>query len=82
MRISRRAKMAFFLSLGVALAVISLAVGFRWIILNWQYDVKVLLGLIFFGAIATGLVLNTSFLIREIRKNEQHDAFINAVTMN
>ena len=72
--------MAFFLSLGVALAAISLAVGFRWIILNWQYDVKVLLGLVFFGAIATGLVLNTSFLIREIRKNEQHDAFINAVT--
>ncbi len=33
--------------------------------------------------IATGfcsLVLNTTFLIREIRRNEQHDAFINAVT--
>jgi two-component system, OmpR family, sensor histidine kinase SenX3 len=27
-----------------------------------------------------GLVLNTTFLIREIRRNEQHDAFINAVT--
>jgi signal transduction histidine kinase len=26
------------------------------------------------------LILNTSFLIREIRKNEQHDSFINAVT--
>jgi signal transduction histidine kinase len=26
------------------------------------------------------LVLNTTFLIREIRRNEQHDAFINAVT--
>lgn len=72
--------MAFFLSLGVLLASVSLAVGFGWIILNWQHDFKVLLGLIFFGAIATGLVLNTSFLIREIRKNEQHDSFINAVT--
>src|SRR4030095_3532626 len=30
--------------------------------------------------IITGLVLNTTFLIREIRRNEQHDAFINAVT--
>ncbi|HEX8501114.1 MAG TPA: HAMP domain-containing sensor histidine kinase, partial [Pyrinomonadaceae bacterium] len=28
----------------------------------------------------TGLVLNTTFLVREIRRNEQHDAFINAVT--
>jgi signal transduction histidine kinase len=27
-----------------------------------------------------GLVLNTTFLIREIRRNEQHDAFMNAVT--
>ncbi len=39
-----------------------------------------LLGFIFFAAIVTGLILNTSFLVREIRKNEQHDSFINAVT--
>ncbi len=26
------------------------------------------------------MVLNTTFLVREIRRNEQHDAFINAVT--
>jgi two-component system, OmpR family, sensor histidine kinase SenX3 len=80
MRISRRAKIAFFLTLGVLLAAASVAVGFGWIILNWQQDVKVLLGVLFFGAIATGIVLNTSFLVREIRKNEQHDSFINAVT--
>jgi two-component system sensor histidine kinase SenX3 len=28
----------------------------------------------------TIVVLNTTFLVREIRRNEQHDAFINAVT--
>ena len=38
------------------------------------------LGIVFFLAIIFGLVLNTTFLIREIRRNEQHDAFINAVT--
>jgi two-component system, OmpR family, sensor histidine kinase SenX3 len=80
MRISRRGKIAFFLSITVLLASASVAVGFGWIILNWQQDVKVLLGILFFGAIVTGLILNTSFLIREIRKNEQHDSFINAVT--
>src|SRR5215475_1001924 len=80
MRISRRGKIVFFLTLGVLLAVASVAVGFGWIILNWQQDVKVVLGFFFFGAIVTGLILNTSFLIREIRRNEQHDAFINAVT--
>jgi len=80
MRISRGAKIAFFLTLGVLLAVAAVAVGFRWLILNWQFDLKVFLGFIFFAAIATGLVLNTSFLVREIRKSEQHDSFINAVT--
>ena len=80
MRISRRSKIAFFLTVGVLLAAASVAVGFGWIILNWEHDVKVILGVLFFGAIATGLVLNTSFLVREIRRNEQHDSFINAVT--
>src|SRR4051794_18664836 len=80
MRISRRGKTAFFLSLGVLLVATSAAVGFGWIILNWQQDVRVILGVLFFGAIVTGLILNTSFLVREIRKNEQHDSFINAVT--
>ena len=80
MRVSRRGKIVFFLTFGVVLASVAVAVGFGWIILNWQHDVKVLLGIIFFGAIATGLILNTSFLVREIRRNEQHDSFINAVT--
>jgi signal transduction histidine kinase len=80
MRVSRRGKIVFFLTFGVLLASVAVAVGFGWIILNWQYDVKVLLGIIFFGAIAAGLILNTTFLVREIRRNEQHDGFINAVS--
>jgi len=81
MRISSRRKaIAFFLTFGVCLAAAAFAVGSGWIILNWQEGVKVLLGVIFFGAITTGLVLNTIFLVREIRRNEQHDSFINAVT--
>jgi signal transduction histidine kinase len=80
MRISRRGKIIFFGSLGVLLAAAAVAVGFGWIIVNWQEGVKVLLGIIFFGAIVAGLILNTSFLVREIRRNEQHDSFINAVS--
>src|SRR5947209_7717455 len=80
MRVSRRGRIAFFLTFGVVLASIAVAVGFGWIILNWREGIRVLLGVIFFGAIATGLILNTSFLVREIRRNEQHDSFINAVT--
>src|SRR6266498_2590761 len=80
MRIARRGRIVFFLSFGVLLALAAVAVGFGWIILNWQEGVKVFLGIVFFGAIVAGLILNTSFLVREIRRNEQHDSFINAVT--
>jgi len=77
---SRRRAIIFFLSLGVCLAAIAVAVGFGWIILNWREGIRVFLGIIFFGAIVAGLILNTTFLVREIRRNEQHDSFINAVT--
>jgi two-component system, OmpR family, sensor histidine kinase SenX3 len=78
--VSRRRTIIFFLSLGVCLAAVAVAVGSGWIILNWRADIKVFLGFIFFAAITAGIILNTSFLIREIRRNEQHDSFINAVT--
>jgi two-component system sensor histidine kinase SenX3 len=78
--ISRQKAIYFFLTLGVFLAGLAFAVGSGWIIVNWREGIKVFLGIIFFGAIVAGLVLNTIFLIREIRRNEQHDSFINAVT--
>jgi len=78
--ISRQKAIYFFLTLGVCLAAIAFAVGSGWIILNWREGIRVFLGIIFFGAIVAGLVLNTIFLVREIRRNEQHDSFINAVT--
>jgi two-component system sensor histidine kinase SenX3 len=81
MRIASRRKATItFLILGVSLAAVAVAVGMGWIILNWREGIRVFLGVIFFGAITAGLVLNTIFLVREIRRNEQHDSFINAVT--
>ena len=77
---SRRKTIAIFVTLGVCLAGLAGAVGSGWIILNWTEGIKVFLGVIFFGAIIAGIVLNTIFLVREIRRNEQHDSFINAVT--
>src|SRR5436853_1265738 len=77
---SRRKAIFFFLTLGILLAAVAVAVGSGWIILHWRADLKVFLGFIFFAAITAGIILNTSFLIREIRRNEQHDSFINAVT--
>jgi two-component system, OmpR family, sensor histidine kinase SenX3 len=76
----RRKSVVFFLTFGICLVVLALALNVGWILLNWREVALLVLGIIFFGFIITGLVLNTTFLVREIRRNEQHDAFINAVT--
>jgi two-component system, OmpR family, sensor histidine kinase SenX3 len=76
----RRKSVVFFLTFGICLVVLALALNVGWILLNWREVALLVLGIVFFGLIITGLVLNTTFLIREIRRNEQHDAFINAVT--
>jgi len=51
-----------------------------WIILNWREIVPLILGVIFFGFIIAGVILNTIFLVREVRRNERQDSFLNAVT--
>lgn len=76
----RRKTAIFFLVLGISLSVVAVALNVGWILLNLREVVLMVLGIIFFALIITGLILNTIFLIREIRRNEQHDAFINAVT--
>ena len=76
----RRKSVVFFLTFGICLVVVTLALNVGWILLNWREVALLVLGIVFFGLIITGLVLNTTFLVREIRRNEQHDAFINAVT--
>src|SRR6266576_6127286 len=76
----RRKSVAFFIVLGACLVALAVALNVGWILLNWREVALLVLGIVFFVVIIVGLVLNTTFLIREIRRNEQHDAFINAVT--
>ena len=76
----RRKSIAFFITLGASMVALATALNVGWILLNWREVALLVFGIIFFMLIITGLVLNTTFLIREIRRNEQHDAFINAVT--
>jgi signal transduction histidine kinase len=76
----RRKSVVFFLTFGICLVVLAMALNVGWILLNWRQVALLVFGIIFFVIIITGLVLNTTFLVREIRRNEQHDAFINAVT--
>jgi signal transduction histidine kinase len=76
----RRRSVIFFIALGVCLVALALTLNVSWIVLNWERAALAVLGVIFFLLIIAGMVLNTIFLVREIRRNEQHDSFINAVT--
>ena len=78
--ISRQKAIYFFISLGVCLIAAAVALNVSWVILYWREGLKLFFGGILFLVIIAGLVLNTIFLVREIRRNEQHDSFINAVT--
>lgn len=81
MRITRRTKaMVFFIVLGACLVALAIALNVSWIIFHWRQVVPLVLGVIFFGLLIAGLVVNTIFLVREIRRNEQQDSFLNAVT--
>src|SRR4051812_47647923 len=76
----RGGAVAFFVTFCVCLVAAAVALNVGWIVLNIRDAGLLILGVIIFPAIITGLILNTTFLVREIRRNEQHDAFVNAVT--
>jgi signal transduction histidine kinase len=76
----RRRSIAFFIALGVGLISVILVLYIGWILLAWRTGLLLILGVLLVLMIICGILLNTIFLVREIRRNEQHDAFINAVT--
>ena len=81
MRVTSHTKaIAFFTTLGVCLIALTIVVNVSWIVLNWRRVVPLVLGVIFFCVIIAGLMVNTVSLVREIRRNEQQDSFLNAVT--
>jgi len=76
----RQKSIAFFIALGAGLITIILLLYVGWVLLHWRNPILLFLGIVLLAVIIAGVVLNTIFLVREIRRNEQHDAFINAVT--
>jgi signal transduction histidine kinase len=76
----RRRKAVTFTVLGVCLVAAAVTLNVSWLVLNWREGVLIVFGTIFFLVIIAGLIIFTIFLVREIRRNEQHDSFINAVT--
>src|SRR3954463_6660797 len=76
----RRKSIAFFIALGAGLIVFTLLLYVGWVLLDWRAGILLFFGIVLLAFIIGGILLNTIFVVREIRRNEQHDAFINAVT--
>ena len=76
----RQKSITFFIALGVGLISVIILLYVGGFLLNWRTGILLFFGTLLAVAIISGVVLNTTFLVREIRRNAQHDAFINAVT--
>jgi two-component system sensor histidine kinase SenX3 len=76
----RQKKIAFFITLGSCLVAVAIFLNVGWIMVHGRHLVPLVLGIIFFALIIAGLVIYTIFLVREIRRSDQQDRFIDAVT--
>src|SRR5580692_11140147 len=76
----RKKSIAFFIALGAGLISVIILLYVGWVLLGWHRGILLFFGILLLALIIAGVVVNTTFLVREIRRNEQHDAFINAVT--
>ena len=76
----RRKSIAFYIAFGIGLVSVILVLYIGWVQLNWRHGVLLVLGILLEIIIISGVILNTISLVREIHRNEQKDAFINAVT--
>jgi two-component system sensor histidine kinase SenX3 len=76
----RQRKAIFFTVFGICLVAAAVTLNISWLVINWREGMLIVFGSIFFMVIIAGMVIFTIFLVREIRRNEQHDSFINAVT--
>jgi len=72
--------MILFTLLGVCLIGVAVFLNVSWIVINWRRIVPMVIGIPFFALLIAGVTLNTIFLVREVRRNERHDAFLSAVT--
>ena len=76
----RRGAIAFFITLGVCLTALAVTLNITWIHNNGRRLAIDIVGILLFSLLIAGVVLNTVFLVREIRRNERQDSFLNAVT--
>ena len=76
----RQKAIIFFVALCVLLVAAAVSLNIGWILINGRRLAPLILGVISFALIIAGLIIYTVFLVLEIKRNEDHDTFINAVT--
>lgn len=76
----RQKAIAFFVGLCILLVAAAVLLNIGWIITNAGEVTPTVLGVVLFALIIAGLIVYTVFLVLEIKRNEEHDSFINAVT--
>lgn len=79
-RSSHRRSIPLFIAVGSVLVGLAVALNIGWIVISWREGLLLATGIVVTLLIIAGVVLNTIFLVREIRRNEQQDGFLNAVT--
>jgi signal transduction histidine kinase len=76
----RQQAIAFFVALCVLLVAAALFLNISWVVINARRLTPLILGVVFFALIIAGLIIYTVFLVLEIKRNEEHQTFINAVS--
>ena len=76
----RQKAIAFFVALCVLLVAAAVSLNIGWIVTNAGRVTPLVFGVISFALIIAGLIVYTVFLVLEIKRNEDHDTFINSVT--
>jgi signal transduction histidine kinase len=79
----RQRAIAFFVTLCVLLVAAAVALIVFWVLTTAARGIRVapvITGIVIFALIIAGLIVYTVFLVLEIRRNEEHDSFINSVT--
>ena len=76
----RQKAIAFFITLCVLLVAATVALNIGWVVITASRVAPLILGIVVFALIIAGLIVYTVFLVLEIKRNEDHDIFINAVT--
>jgi signal transduction histidine kinase len=78
--VTRRQKaIGFFVALCILLVAAAVSLNITWL-MSERRAVVLVAGMALFAFIIAGLIIYTVFLVMEIRRNEEHDSFINAVT--